>query len=91
MSAGHGQKWSSTVEHGETWEMSVKIRSVEGVEAAVEVKVPQTVGTHSQNTALKESVVKLSLSKLFNLPPRGEQRKTQCCDKITVQSAATVE
>lgn len=42
MSAGHGQKWSSTVEHGETWEMSVKIRSVEGVEAAVEVKVPDS-------------------------------------------------
>lgn len=38
----HGQKWSSTVEHGETWEMSVKIRSVEGVEAAVEVKVPDS-------------------------------------------------
>lgn len=35
--------------------------------------------THVQNTAIKESVVKLSLSKLFNLSPRGEQRKTQCC------------
>lgn len=34
--------------------------------------------THT-HTAIKESVAKLSFSKLFNLSPRGEQRKTQCC------------
>lgn len=36
-------------------------------------------GAMALHTAIKESVAELSLSKLFNLSPRGEQRKTQCC------------
>lgn len=44
--------------------------------------------THVQCAAIKESVVKLSLSKLFNLSPRvSRERHSAVPDKITVRRA----
>lgn len=60
----------------------LETKSTEGYHISPAGTRSQTVGwtkTYTQYTALKESVVKLSLSKLFNLSPWGEQRKTQCC------------